>query len=47
MKMSRVVCYLSAEFLVGPHLANNIINLGIYDEDHGKRLPMPGRIFGI
>ena len=27
----RVVCYLSAEFLVGPHLANNLINLGIYD----------------
>src|SRR6516225_3027133 len=29
---SRVVCYLSAEFLTGPHLANNLINLGIYDE---------------
>ena len=28
----RVVCYLSAEFLSGPHLANNLINLGIYDE---------------
>jgi starch phosphorylase len=27
----RVVCYLSAEFLLGPHLMNNIINLGIYD----------------
>jgi starch phosphorylase len=27
-----VVCYLSAEFLTGPHLANNLINLGIYDE---------------
>ena len=27
----KVVCYLSAEFLVGPHLANNLINLGIYD----------------
>ena len=25
----RVVSYLSAEFLVGPHLANNVINLGI------------------
>ncbi len=24
----RVVCYLSAEFLTGPHLANNLINLG-------------------
>jgi starch phosphorylase len=28
----RVVCYLSAEFLTGPHLANNLINLGILDE---------------
>jgi starch phosphorylase len=28
----RVVCYLSAEFLTGPHLATNLINLGIYDE---------------
>ncbi|MGB5732841.1 MAG: glycogen/starch/alpha-glucan phosphorylase [Thiohalocapsa sp.] len=26
---SRTVCYLSAEFLLGPHLANNMINLGI------------------
>src|SRR5271165_6426021 len=29
---ARVVCYLSAEFLTGPHLATNLINLGIYDE---------------
>ena len=28
----RVVCYLSAEFLTGPHLANNLINLAIYEE---------------
>ncbi|HEX4039884.1 MAG TPA: glycogen/starch/alpha-glucan phosphorylase [Acidobacteriaceae bacterium] len=28
----RVVCYLSAEFLTGPHLPNNLINLGMYDE---------------
>jgi starch phosphorylase len=28
----RVVCYLSAEFLTGPHLANNLVNLGIYSE---------------
>ena len=26
---SRTVCYLSAEFLLGPHLANNLVNLGI------------------
>ncbi|HRZ86797.1 MAG TPA: glycogen/starch/alpha-glucan phosphorylase [bacterium] len=26
---SRIVCYLSAEYLPGPHLANNLLNLGI------------------
>ena len=31
-KGSRTVAYLSAEFLMGPHLGNNLINLGIYDE---------------
>jgi len=29
---SRTICYLSAEFLMGPHLGNNLINLGIYDD---------------
>ena len=29
---SRTVCYLSAEFLIGPQLGNNINNLGIYKE---------------
>ena len=28
----KVVTYLSAEFLLGPHLENNLINLGIYEE---------------
>ena len=28
----RVVSYLSAEFLMGPHLVNNMINLGLYEE---------------
>jgi len=28
----RVVSYLSAEFLMAPHLVNNMINLGIYEE---------------
>src|SRR5437660_9460921 len=29
---SRSVCYLSAEFLMGPQFANNLVNLGIYPQ---------------
>jgi starch phosphorylase len=28
----KVVSYLSAEFLLGPHLENNLINLGLYEQ---------------
>jgi starch phosphorylase len=31
-KGSRTVAYLSAEFLMGPHLGNNLLSLGIHDE---------------
>jgi starch phosphorylase len=27
----KVVAYLSAEFLMGPHLANNLVNLGLLE----------------
>ncbi|QEP41730.1 glycogen/starch/alpha-glucan phosphorylase [Ectothiorhodospiraceae bacterium BW-2] len=30
-KRARTVCYLSAEYLPGPHLLNNLINLGIVE----------------
>jgi starch phosphorylase len=31
-KGSRTVCYLSAEFLLGPHLGNALLNLGLQEE---------------
>jgi glycogen phosphorylase len=31
-KEPRVVCYLSAEFLLGPLLENSLVNLGIHDQ---------------
>ena len=30
--IARTVCYLSAEFMLGPHLAANLLNLGITDD---------------
>src|SRR4051812_5729198 len=30
-RKARIVCYFSAEFLPGPHLPNNLLNLGITD----------------
>jgi len=44
-KAPRTVAYLSAEFLMGPHLGNNLINLGLYNvvkqavEELGLDLP--------
>lgn len=33
-KAPKEVCYLSAEFLIGPQLGNNLINLGLYEQIH-------------
>jgi len=39
---ARTVCYLSAEFLLGPHLSNNLLNLGITEiaREAGKELDL-------
>ncbi|HPA15608.1 MAG TPA: hypothetical protein PKV75_10120, partial [Desulfobacterales bacterium] len=30
-KKIRTVCYLSAEFLMGPHLCNNLVSMGLFE----------------
>ncbi|NEX21757.1 glycogen/starch/alpha-glucan phosphorylase [Thiorhodococcus mannitoliphagus] len=39
---ARTLCYLSAEFLLGPHLANNLVNLGIIEtsQEAGQELDL-------
>jgi starch phosphorylase len=39
-KEARTVCYLSAEFLLGPHLGNNLINLDITNAARESALEM-------
>jgi starch phosphorylase len=31
-KNVKLTCYFSAEFLMGPHLGNNLVNMGLYDD---------------
>ncbi|MFC2124857.1 glycogen/starch/alpha-glucan phosphorylase [Bacteroidota bacterium] len=31
-KNVKLTCYFSAEFLMGPHLGNNLVNMGLYEE---------------
>ncbi|QNI30292.1 glycogen/starch/alpha-glucan phosphorylase [Alloacidobacterium dinghuense] len=42
----RVVCYLSAEFLMGPHLANNLLNLDL-EEPIRQAVAELGRDLGV
>jgi len=37
---ARTVCYLSAEFLLGPHLGNNMINMGIMEKAQEAAIKM-------
>ena len=32
VRNTKIVCYLSAEFLIGPQLVQNLINLGLHDQ---------------
>ena len=44
---ARTVCYLSAEFLLGPHLGNNLLNLGVLDEAHQAMEELGHDFFGL
>ena len=37
---ARTVCYLSAEYLLGPHLGNNMINMGIMEKAQEAAIKM-------
>ena len=46
----KIACYLSAEFLMGPHLGNNLVNLGIEAggaHGAGRTRPGPRRRAGL
>ena len=43
----KVVSYFSAEYLPGPHLGNNLVNLGIYDQVKQAVAEFDGSLMGL